>query len=149
MTRPELHYRPEPGWEQLPAGRVHADVPDVAVDSADRVYLLTRRDSAVLVYAPDGAFLRAWGSDVLSPAPHGITIGPNDVVYIVDEEFHSVRAYSTEGEHLFDIGPSGTPSDTGADPSIPAIYDRIASIARAAGPFNRPTKLSVAHSGQL
>jgi hypothetical protein len=33
-----LRYEVVEGWEQLPAGYVHPDVPAVAVDSKDRVY---------------------------------------------------------------------------------------------------------------
>ena len=51
------HFQVVPGWERLPEGYHHGDAVGVAVDSQDRVYLLTRREPRCLVYAPDGAFL--------------------------------------------------------------------------------------------
>ena len=149
VTPPAGAYTSVPGWEKIPADITHRDVADVAVDSADRVYVLARMDPAVLVYEPDGSFVGTWGSDVLSAAPHEITIGPDDTVYVVDEALHSVQAYSTKGEPRFGVGPADVPSDTGADTSIADIHDRIASIRRAAGPYNRPTKLAVAPSGEF
>jgi DNA-binding beta-propeller fold protein YncE len=137
------------GWERLPAGITHRDVPDVATDSTDRVYVLTRQVAQVLVYEPDGAYVDAWGLGVLSAHPHAITIGPGDEVYIVDELRHSVEQYTTTGALVRRIGPYEQPSDTGADPTIPDIYHRIATIARGAGPYNRPTKVAIAPTGDL
>ena len=135
------------GWEQLPDGTTHKDVADVAVDSNDRVFLLTRMTAQVLVYDRDGSFLEKWGAGSLSDLPHGITIDSGDNVYVVDEARHAVEIYSTGGKPVSQIGPSGRPSDTGADTSIANIYDRVATIRRSAGPFNRPTKLAIAPNG--
>jgi NHL repeat len=145
----EPRYRVIEGWEQLPSGFVHKDVSDVAVDSLDRVYLLTRSEPRVITYARDGRFIRSWGEGTFSERPHGMTIGPNDTVYIVDEGDSSVRLYNVEGELKSVIGVSGRTSDTGVDHSIPDLYDRIDSIRRSAGPFNKPTKLAVAPGGDL
>jgi len=145
----QMNFKPVEGWEQLPEGMTHKDVADVAVDSKDRVYLLTRLTSQVVVYDRHGVYLSRWGAGSFSEFPHGITIGPSDEVYIVDEARHTVEVYSTDGERISQLGPFDQPSATGADSSIPNIYDRIASIEQAAGPFNRPTKLAVAPGGDL
>ncbi|HVB76289.1 MAG TPA: peptidyl-alpha-hydroxyglycine alpha-amidating lyase family protein [Candidatus Nitrosotalea sp.] len=148
-TAAELGYRVVDNWERLPEGTSHKDVPDVAVDSRDRVYVLTRMDAQVLVYDRDGTFLGSWGEGSFSDRPHGITIGPDDTVYIVDEGRHAVEAYTTEGRRIAVIGPSGSASDTGADAEIPDIFDKIGSIQRPAGPYNKPTKLAVAPNGDF
>jgi sugar lactone lactonase YvrE len=137
------------GWEQLPDGMAHRDVADVAVGADNRVYLITRYDAQVLVYEMDGTFVRSWGNEVFSPRPHAITVGPDDTVYVVDELRHAVTAFDTKGSPLFDLGPVGAPSDTGADPEIPDIFDRIATIRRGSGPYNRPTKVAVAPDGTV
>jgi sugar lactone lactonase YvrE len=132
------------GWEQLPAGYVHRDVDGVAVDSRDRVYLVTRSDERVIVYEPDGTFLMSWGEDVFTPRTHGVTVGPDDSVYIVDDGDHTVRKFTPEGEQLMVIGTPGVPSDTG--------YDKekgLTSIARGGPPFNRPTNVALASNGEL
>lgn len=142
-------YRVVEGWEQLPEGMTHKDVADVAVDSADRVYVLARMQARVLVYDRDGTFLRSWGEGALTERPHGITIGTDDTVYLVDEGDNTVRVYSTEGELRSTIGVPGTASDTGVDPRIGDLYDRIGSIRRGAGPFNKPTKAAIAPNGDI
>jgi DNA-binding beta-propeller fold protein YncE len=141
------NYRAVEGWEQLPEGFQHRDVADVAVDSHDRVFVLTRMDPRVIVYDQDGRFLKAWGEGLLSDRPHGITVGPADIVYVVDEVAHQVRKFSPDGVPLGEIG-SGEASDTGYI-SEGDIKVRQATIARPAGPFNRPTKVAVAQNGDL
>jgi DNA-binding beta-propeller fold protein YncE len=131
------------GWEQLPSGLRHADVAAVAVDSTDRVYLFTRGDAAVLVYEQDGRFVRSWDDAGFTERTHGITIGPDDRVYCVDDADHSVRTFTTDGAPLLTLGTRGHPSDTGYDGSA------YATIARSGPPFNRPTNLAVAPDGEL
>ena len=142
-------YRVIEGWEQLPTGFAHTDVSDVAVDSLDCVHLLTRSEPRIITYARDGSFIRSWGEGTFSARPHGITIGPDDTVYIVDEGNNSVGVYNIDGEPKSVIGLGGGASDTGVDHSIADLHDRIGSIRRAAGPFNKPTKLAVAPNGDL
>lgn len=144
-----IRYEVVPDWEHLPDGMSHKDVADVAVDSSDNVYLLTRMDAQVIVYGRDGHFMRSWGSESFSERPHGITIGPDDTVYVVDEGRQAVEAYDLEGQLLRTIGPAGVASDTGVDASLPDIFDKIASIAQAAGPYNKPTKVAIAPNGDM
>jgi hypothetical protein len=115
----------------------------VAIDSRGDVYLFCRAEHPVLVYDRAGKFLRSWGEGMFSMRTHGITIGPDDSVYCVDDAGHSVRKFTRDGELLLTIGPAGTPSDTGYDGA------NVASISRAAGPFNRPTNLAIAPNGDL
>ena len=133
-----LRYEPVIGWEQLPPGFTHPDVAAVAIDSRSNVYLFCRAEHPVLVYDQSGRFLRSWGEGLFSMRTHGITIGPDDSVYCVDDAGHSVRKFTPEGKLLLQIGPAGTPSDTGYDGA------NVASVARAAGPFNRPGSSSTA-----
>lgn len=141
-------YEPVPDWERLPAGYVHRDVSDVAVGTGDRVYLVTRMDARVLVYEPDGTFITAWGEDVLSEGAHGITVGPDDAVYVVDQFDHVVRKFTPDGDPLLVIGTPGVASETGTEWGI---SDHLERTRRTAGgpPFNNPTNLAVAPSGEL
>lgn len=138
-----LNYQVIEGWEQLPRGYNHRDVSGVAVDSHDRVYIITRDEARVIVYEPDGRFVTSWGEDTFTPRTHGITIGPDDSVYCVDDGDHTVRKFTTEGKLLMTLGRPGVASDTGYDGSS------LDSILRAGPPFNRPTNLAVAPSGDL
>jgi DNA-binding beta-propeller fold protein YncE len=138
----DLRYEVAEGWEQLPEGWKHRDVVGVAVDSKDRVYVFTRDEHPVIVYERDGRFVGSWGEGQFTPRTHGITIGPDDTVYCVDDGDHSVRVFTTDGQQLMVLGNPGQPSDTG-------YTGTVDSIERAAGPFNRPTNLSVAPNGEL
>ncbi len=139
----EPRYEVVDGWEQLPADFRHRDVAGVAVDSRDRVYLITRGEPRVIVYEPDGRFVGSWGEGLFSERTHGITLGPDDAVYCVDDADHTVRKFTPDGQLLLTLGTSNVPSDTGYDgKSLP-------SIAHGGPPFNRPTNLAVAPSGDL
>lgn len=133
------------GWEQIPAGWRHGDVVNVATDARGRVYVFNRSEHPVMVYERDGRFLGSWGEGVFSRA-HGITIARDDVVYCTDDKDHTVRTFTLEGELLQTIGTPGQPSDTGYVDAGPTA---MASIKRGAGPFNRPTRVFEAPSGDV
>ena len=136
------------GWEQIPQGYVHRDVADVAIDSDDNVYLLTRYDPRVIVYDRAGRFIRSWGENVLSARPHGITAGADGAIYIVDDQDQTVRKFTRDGRQLAVIGTSGRASETGYTEALTG-WDRVASVKRASGPFNRPTAVAIAANGHL
>ena len=140
----DYRYEVAEGWEQIPSGWHHGDVADVATDSEDRVYVFNRSEHPVIVYDRSGKFLTSWGEGVFSN-PHGITI-VGDVVYCVDDGDHTVRKLTLDGKLLQTLGTPNQPSDTGYDKSVPGS---LRTIKRVAGPFNRPTRLSVAPNGEL
>lgn len=131
------------GWEKLPKGYVHKDVDGVAVDSQDNVYLMTRKDASVMVYDREGNFLRSWGKGVFTQRTHGIAIGPDDMVYTVDDGDHTVRKFTPEGKQVMMIGTPGKASDTGYDGK------KKDSVKKAGPPFNRPTDVAIAPNGEL
>lgn len=137
----------EPGWGAFPPDLVFSEVASVAV-GGDLVYLLTRKEPFIVVVDQGGAFVRSWGSDILSFRPHGITVGPDDTVYCVDEAHHLVYRFTMMGELLGSFGP-GRPSDTGMDTSIADFTERTASVECSAGPFNHPTALAVGPDSTL
>jgi streptogramin lyase len=143
MATHTLTFEPVAGWEQLPSGLRHRDVAGVGVDRQDRVYLITRGDQRVIVYEPDGTFVRTWGEDVFTPRTHGLTVGPDGAVYTVDDGEHTVRRFTAEGQLQLTLGTPGVASDTGYDGRD------VATIKRSGPPFNRPTNVAVAPSGEL
>jgi DNA-binding beta-propeller fold protein YncE len=117
-------------------------VAGVATDSAGNVFVFNRGEHPVMVLSADGRFLRSWGEGVFG-RPHGIAIGPDDSVYCVDDVGHTVRKFTHEGKLLLTLGSSGQASDTGVRD---ADYR---TIERSAGPFNYPTNLALAPSGEM
>ena len=147
----ELRYDAVSGWEQLPAGWKHLDVSGVAVDPADRVYLLTRMETRVIVYERDGTFVRSWGEGVFTERTHCLRFGPDGCLYTVDDGDHTVRKFSPEGQLLMTLGNPGVPSDTGYDEQFWGrdTYLGTASIRRGGDPFNKPTGVALGPGGEL
>lgn len=137
-----LRYEVVADWEQLPEGRAHRDVVGVAVDSRDRLFLLGRQEPVVLIYERDGRFVGSWGEGLFTERTHGLTIAPDDSVLIVDEGAEVVYKFTPDGELLLTLGTKGVASDTGYDGTQE-------SIVRGGPPFNRPTNVAVAPSGDL
>lgn len=137
-----FRYRVDPAWDHFPGDGPLGEAVGVACDSHGRVFVFLRSSVPVRVYEADGTPITSWGEGLISRA-HGITIGPDDTVYLSDDFGHAVFACTPEGRLKFTLGTPGKPSDTGAT----SIDYR--TIKRAAGPFNYPTNLAVAPSGDL
>jgi NHL repeat len=80
-----------------------------------------------------------------NPRPYGITI-VKDEVYLADDTDHTVRKCTLDGKILMTLGKSGQPSDTGYKANVP---NNLTTILRGAGPFSRPTRLSIGSNGDL
>ena len=137
------HYEVVANWEQLPDGYTHLDIVGIAVDSRDRLFLLGRQQPRVLIYERDGSFVGSWGEGMFTERTHGLTIAPDDSVFIVDEGEQVVYKVTPDGELLLTLGNKGVASDTGYD------GQSLESIVRGGPPFNRPTNVAVAPSGEL
>ncbi|HTD64246.1 MAG TPA: peptidyl-alpha-hydroxyglycine alpha-amidating lyase family protein [Verrucomicrobiae bacterium] len=137
-------YQAVVGWERLPADYTHPDVAGVAVNSTGRVYFLCRAEHPILIYERDGSFVGSWGEGQISTRAHGLTIAPDDSVWCIDHTGHSVRKFTPDGKLLLTLGDNaGKPSESGYDGS------NLTTITHGAPPFNRPTNLAVAQSGDI
>ncbi|HEX4147165.1 MAG TPA: peptidyl-alpha-hydroxyglycine alpha-amidating lyase family protein [Pirellulales bacterium] len=138
----KLRYAADTNWCRLPAGEELGEVIGVATDSRDRVYLFTRTPNLLRVFDREGTFLHTW-TEATFVRPHGICIGPDDTLYLTDDEGHSVRRFTPDGRLLLTLGASGHPSDTGA------TSPDYRTIRRAAGPFNYPTNVALSPEGDI
>ncbi len=138
----QFGYEADDHWARLPSGWNWVEVAAVDTDSRGRVYVFNRSAHPVQVFDRDGAFLGSWGEDLFA-RPHGLTVGPDDVVYCTDDAGHTVRKFTPEGQLLLTLGVAGTPSDTGA------VGNDYRTVRRAGPPFNYPTNLAIAPSGDL
>ena len=127
-------------WATLPTGWSFGPMSAVATDSQDRVYAFQRKDPPILVFDRNGRYLSSWGSSAITD-PHGISIN-NDVIYVTDRDDHVALKFTLDGKPLMVLGTRGQPSDTGATKDIELP-------PRSAGPFNKPTEMVVAPSGDL
>lgn len=119
-------YEEDLDWAKLPAGWSFLEVTDVAVDSHDRVFVFNRGQHPMIVFDREGNFLFSWGEGQFSKKPHGVTIGPDDILYCVDDGGHTVRKYTPEGKLIMTIGTQGQ-----------------AAPYQSGIPFNRPTKVAL------
>jgi len=112
-------------WAKLPEGWSFLEVVDVAVDSKDHVYVFNRGKHPVMVFDREGGFLTSWGEGQFI-RPHGITIGPDDMLYCADDDAHAIYKFTLEGKLLMTIGTPGK-----------------AAPFQSGKPFNKPTKVAV------
>ena len=129
MTVDNLVYEVVDGWGELPEGWIYTQVPGVAVDNHDRVYVFNRGLHPVIVYDREGKFLGSWGEGVFK-TPHGIYIDSDDNIFCVDSGDHTVRKFDVEGKLLLKLGSVGEPGSFGE-------------------PFNRPTDSAVSSKGDI
>ncbi len=121
----EFTYEVIVDWAKLPEGWSFLEVADVAVDSEDRVYVFNRGEHPMIVFDHDGNFLASWGEGLFK-RPHGLTIGPDDSLYCVDDVGQIVRKFTLDGHELITLGTPGksAPFQSGL-------------------PFNLPTKVAL------
>jgi DNA-binding beta-propeller fold protein YncE len=127
-------------WAKLPPGETFAMVSAMATDSQDRVYAFQRKDPPIVVFDRNGNFLSSWGNGAFLFA-HGIFIA-NDTVYLTDRDSSVCLMYTLDGKPIQMLGRHGVHSDTGCE--RPGDL-----VPRAAGPFNYPSEMVPAPSGDL
>ena len=111
VTLGEGQYRYEvaEGWGTLPDGWSFKECAAVGCDSSDNVYVFNRGEHPVIVFDGEGNFLRSWGEG-LYPRAHGVTMSPDDSIFLSDDGDHTVRKCRLDGTVLFTLGIPGTPA---------------------------------------
>lgn len=100
------NYAVDPAWPQKPQDFTWAQMPGIAVDVQDQVYIFTRSNPAIQVYKTDGKFLRSWDMEDASGA-HFIRVGPEGNIWTTDIKGHVIRKYTPEGKLLLTVGELG------------------------------------------
>ena len=103
-------YEVDPSWPQRPADVNWGDVPGVAVDGQDQVWVFTCALPPVQVYAADGKFIRSWGSDTIDKA-HFLRFDAEGRVWVTDVGKHVVMQFTPEGKLLRTLGTPGEPGE--------------------------------------
>lgn len=135
-------------WLQLPPGWTVCDVPGVTIGPDDRVYVISRgncprsADHPVIVFEPDGTFVRSFGEGLFEMT-HAIAFGVDGLLYCTDVGGHRIHVFTADGDLVRTIAGPVSPSDTGYQPGD------FRTIVRAAGPFHAPTKMVTAANGDL
>lgn len=122
-------YKVDPSWPQRPQGIEWGQMPGVAVDADDNVWLYTRANPPVQVYDAHGKFLRSWGEDVVGKAHH-IKIDRDGTIWLADIGNHVVMQFTPQGKLLKTLGTRGEPGDDETH-------------------LNQPTDMAVAPNGDV
>ncbi len=137
----ERQYEFVEGWGDLPPGWVWGQVGAVAVDSQDHVHVFTRTEHPYMIFDKAGKLIWSWGTQIFMDA-HGICIGPDDMVYLVDRSPQLVFKFTNDGRHLLTLGKRDQPSDTG--------YTKDDPVVKYAGPpFHHPTDVGLSPNGDF
>ena len=120
-----MGFRAVEGWGRLPEGWSFVEATSVAVDARDNVHVFNRGAHPVIVFDREGKFLRSWGEGVFRRA-HGITIGPDDSMWLTDDLHHTIRQFTPDGKLLLTIGNPDEPS-----------------TLHGGKPFHRPTHVAL------
>jgi DNA-binding beta-propeller fold protein YncE len=166
----DYQYEVKEHWGQLPAGWRFRMVSDVAVDSKGRVFILQRRmdkprhptiadmdaedrikalddmeprreSPVIVVFDRDGNYVTSWDSPIIT-LPTGLSVDPEDHVWITDRDNHVVMKFTANGNFLMELGTRGRPSDTGC-----SGYG--APVLQPGKPFNEPNKAIQAPWGDV
>ena len=105
----EYTYEVAEGWGKLPDGWSFKEAAAVGVDSKDNVYVFNRGEHPVIIFAREGNFLSSWGEGVF-PRAHGVTMGPDDTIFLTDDGDHTMRHCTLDGKVLMTLGISGKPA---------------------------------------
>ena len=128
-------YELDEGWGKVPNGSNLGEIPGVACDSQDRVYVYSISEHPLVIFDCEGNFLDSWGEDVLKSA-HSVFIDDEDNVYCV-ELFNS---------RCFQVQPSGRARDDTWHSRAAWRMERAVQRAHRSGD---PAVRRVAHIGRL
>ena len=133
----DFRYEHVEGWVKIPEYFDLAEVVSVDTDSNGRVFVFNRGNHPVLIFEPDGAFVSCWGEGMFIQ-PHRVFIAPDDTVWLVDNQRHSVEQYTPDGQLLLELPKEYPWGKRGW--GMPLILR---------SPFNQPTGFGLGPDGEM
>ncbi len=140
-------YDLDPTWGAVPDNYPFGYVSGIAVDREDRVYVFNLSSHELVIFDRDGTLLRFWETKYENV--HGVHVDVKGNVFLVDRNSHVVIKYTADEKPLFALGTRDIPSETGYSLEYGRQTDWRDPVSRAAGPFNLPSGIAVADSGEL
>src|SRR5439155_3395582 len=97
------------GFLKFPAEVEVGAVSAVAIDAADRIYVLQRGEPPLVAFDASGKFLRGWGQGLFK-VPHGLRIDREGNIWTTDNGNHVLRKFNSNGRLLTTLGTEGKPA---------------------------------------
>ena len=123
----DRRYEIDRPWAAQPSVFGSGWMTDVAINSSDQLYVLNRFDRYVdpsgpvlAVYDPAGTLVRTLELSEVSDG-HGISIGPNDEIIVVDRDRHVVHVLADNGLPLLTLGERNEPGHPFSHPTCARI----------------------------
>ncbi|MFO0956572.1 MAG: peptidyl-alpha-hydroxyglycine alpha-amidating lyase family protein [Isosphaeraceae bacterium] len=120
-------FRVDPAWPRRSDSVPKGEVPGIAVDRDDNVYVLSRTDPPLHIYSADGTLRKSLAAGLVGKS-HGVRIGPDGDIWIADIGRHVVHRLSPDGRVKLTLG---TPDSPGCDETH----------------LNQPTDVAIAPDG--
>ena len=126
-------------WPKLPPEINLGPASGVAADARGRVYIGHRGEHPLLLIAPDGTLVRAFGDAEIPPSVayemsrrwvHGVRVDHRDHLWVTDVGRHVVLEFDPDGRLLRTFGTPGVPGED-------------------ASHFNQPTDVAVTGKGEV
>lgn len=136
----DYRYEVVPEWPKMPEAWEFGLVSDVAVDSADNVWVYSRGEFPVTWWTPDGDLAGSWGwgmSDAFFKEPHGMFIDASGSIWFTEKQRHTVTKHDRSGKLLMELGNRDWAAVT------------VTHDGRHGEPFNSPTGVTVAPDGRI
>lgn len=118
-------------WPNIPKYWVLGECTDSAVNSKGEVHIFSRGKHPLTIWDSSGNFISSWGEGLFK-SPHGIFIGNDDLVWLVDTLDHVVTKHEPNGEVILTLGQRGQPAYS---------FQGL--------PFNMPSGIALAPNGEI
>lgn len=92
----------------------------IAVGPDENIYVADTNNNRIVVFSPEGEFLREFGQGDGLNQPWGVDVAPDGTVWVADTWNHQVKAFTSEGQFIIAWGYYGTPTDNPGDTN--ALY---------------------------
>jgi hypothetical protein len=155
LVSEDFAFQADDDWAKIPEGYEFPEVAGVSVDADDNLYVFNRGPHPMLVFDKHGNFLRSWGEGFYGGRAHGVHVGPDGFVYVVENTRHGIDKWTPEGEIVWTLGAPKAPEGVAAA-GVKLISGGLASPDLQPAPkwsgqaFNLPTHMAVsARTGDI
>ena len=110
LVADEFAFEADDDWAKIPEGYEFNEVAGVSVDGDDNVYVFVRGPHPMLKFDKNGNFIKSWGEGFYGGRAHGVHVGPDGFVYVVENTRHAIDKWTRDGELVWTLGTPNQPA---------------------------------------